>query len=147
MPRRAGPRRTAADAHGAVNAASPPMTAPPHPPRRILFIEDNDDLRGAYERFFAGRHAIAFAASGADALTEFDAFHPDVVVLDLQLPDTDGFEVLRTIRDRNARVPVIITTAFASMEPIAELMGIDLSGYLIKPYSLHDLAERIDAVG
>ena len=115
------------------------------PRRRILFVEDGPELRSAYDRFFAGRYTMAFAASGAEAMPQLEAFAPDVVVLDLQLPDTDGIEILREIRACRPVLPVIITTAYASMQPVVDVMGMGHSGFLLKPYSLTELAERIDA--
>jgi CheY-like chemotaxis protein len=113
--------------------------------KRVLFVEDEPELCSAYERYFRGRWETAFAMTGAEALPRLEAFAPDVVVLDMRLPDTDGIEVLREIRRRRPSLPVIITTAYASMEPLVDVMGMGHSGYLLKPYSLTDLAEKIDA--
>jgi DNA-binding response OmpR family regulator len=88
---------------------------------------------------------MAFAGSGAEALSRFGVFGPDVVVLDMQLPDTDGIDVLRQLRTNQPELPAIITTAYSSMEPLVEILGMGHSGYLVKPFELNELAERIDA--
>ncbi len=75
------------------------------------------------------------------------SFEPDVIVLDMRLPDTDGIDLLRLIRADHPDTPVVITTAYTSIEPLVEVLGMGHSGYLIKPYTLDDLAERIDAAG
>ncbi len=63
----------------------------------------------------------------------------------MQLPDTDGIDVLRQLRTNQPELPAIITTAYSSMEPLVEILGMGHSGYLVKPFELNELAERIDA--
>jgi DNA-binding response OmpR family regulator len=115
------------------------------PKRRVLFVEDEPALRKSYERFFAGRYALAFAGTGADGLRRLEAFTPDVLVLDLRLPDTDGIALLQTIRRSHPTLPVVVTTAYVSMEPLISVLKLEHSAYLVKPYDLNDLAARIDA--
>lgn len=115
--------------------------------RRVLFIEDERELRDAYRRYFEGRYEMAFAGTGAEAMFQLEHFRPDVIVLDMRLPDTDGIDLLHRIRDGLPDVPVVVTTAYVSMEPMMEVLGLDHSGYLLKPYRLDELAERIDAAG
>jgi DNA-binding response OmpR family regulator len=115
------------------------------PKRRVLFVEDEPALRKSYERFFAGRYELAFAGTGADGLRRLEAFTPDVLVLDLRLPDTDGIALLQTIRRSHPTLPVVVTTAYVSMEPLISVLKLEHSAYLVKPYDLNDLAARIDA--
>lgn len=119
------------------------MTSSPR--RRILFVEDEEGLRRAYERYFRSRHDIHFAATGAEARSALAAKVPDVLVLDLRLPDVDGLELLREIRTAHAELPVIVTTAYSSMQPLIEVLGMGHSGFLEKPFDLKTLSERIDA--
>jgi DNA-binding response OmpR family regulator len=115
--------------------------------RRVLFIEDEADLRSAYGRYFESRYEMAFAGTGAEALPQLSSFHPDIIVLDMRLPDTDGIDLLRQIRKLHPDLPVVITTAYTSVEPLVEVLGMGHSGYLVKPYGLDELGERIDAAG
>ncbi len=115
--------------------------------RRVLFIEDEADLRSAYQRAYQTRYEMAFAGTGAEALPQLATFEPDVIVLDMRLPDTDGIDLLRLIRADHPDTPVVITTAYTSIEPLVDVLGMGHSGYLVKPYTLDDLAERIDAAG
>jgi DNA-binding response OmpR family regulator len=117
------------------------------PQRRVLFVEDEPALRTSYERFFTGRYALAFAGTGAEGLAQLEGFHPDVLVLDLRLPDTDGIALLQTIRRSHPKLPVVVTTAYVSMEPLMSVLDLEHSAYLVKPYDLNDLAARIDAAG
>lgn len=122
------------------------MTEQPTP-RRVLFIEDEPALRISYERYFRPRYAMTFASSGAEALARFAGEPPDVVVLDMRLPDTDGVELLRKIRETHPDVPVIITTAYVSVEPQLRVLDLSHSAYLIKPFDLDELGAAIDRAG
>lgn len=117
------------------------------PRRRVLFIEDERSLRTSYSRYFAARYEMAFAESGQEALERLDTFHPDVIVLDLRLPDTDGIDLFQVIRRRLPGVPVVVTTAYHSMEPLMQVLNLGHSGYLVKPFELAELATLIDATG
>ncbi|PYO61046.1 MAG: hypothetical protein DMD70_07500 [Gemmatimonadetes bacterium] len=117
------------------------------PRRKVLFVEDESTLRRTYRRFFAERYHLAFAASGSEARRQMDEFHPEVLVLDLRLPDTDGITLLQEIRQSQPSLPVIVTTSYVSMEPLINVLDLGHSGYLVKPFDLEDLAARIDALG
>jgi len=117
------------------------------PRRKVLFVEDESALRRTYKRFFAERYDLAFAASGTEARRQMDQFHPEVLVLDLRLPDTDGITLLQEIRQSQPSLPVIVTTSYVSMEPLINVLDLGHSGYLVKPFDLEDLAARIDALG
>jgi DNA-binding response OmpR family regulator len=122
------------------------MTAPATGARRrVLFVEDEVALHGAYRRYFRERYDMAFAATGAEALATFAAFDPQVVVIDLHLPDTDGIDVVRQLRQAAPGLAVVITSGYASMLPIVEMLGMAHSGYLVKPFDLETLRACIDA--
>ncbi len=112
--------------------------------RRVLFVEDDEPLRRAYERWFARRYDMAFAGTGAQGMELFRSFDPEVLVLDMQLPDTDGLALLKQMRSARADLRVIVTTAYASMGPLIEVLGTNHSGFLVKPFELEELGRRID---
>jgi len=114
--------------------------------RKVLFVEDEAPIRANYERYFAAHYQMAFAASGTEALRRLESFEPDVLVLDMRLPDTDGVALLQEIRASHPSLPVIVTTAYVSMEPLMTMLDLGHSGYLVKPFNMDDLAARIDAV-
>src|SRR6266550_1667342 len=109
------------------------------PRRKVLFVEDESTLRRTYKRFFAERYHLAFAASGTEARRQMDEFRPEVLVLDLRLPDTDGITLLQEIRQSQPSLPVIVTTSYVSMEPLINVLDLGHSGYLVKPFDLEDL--------
>lgn len=115
--------------------------------RRVLFVEDEPSLCLSYGRFFADHYTMSFASSGAEALEALSRFVPDIIVLDLRLPDTDGVELMQKIRNRLPDVPVVITSAYVSMEPLMSVLNLGHSGYLVKPFELTALRQLIDAAG
>ena len=117
----------------------------PAPRRKVLFVEDESSLRTSYQRFFSSRYDLVFATTGAEAITKLREEKPDIMVLDMRLPDTNGVEVLRQVREKDEHLPVIITTSYLSVEPQLRMLGLTYTGYLLKPFRLHELDVRIDA--
>ncbi|MEU7786784.1 response regulator transcription factor [Amycolatopsis sp. NPDC049159] len=114
---------------------------------RLLVVDDEPhiaDLVATVARY-EGWQAVT-AGSGKAALTEAAAFAPDIVVLDLMLPDLDGFTVLDRLRQNGNAVPVVFLTAKdATADRIA---GLTRGGddYLVKPFSVEELMARLRAV-
>ena len=90
--------------------------------------------------------AAETAASGKEALEEFDRFRPHVLVLDVMLPDLDGFEVARRLAGRRSEVPIIFLTARDTTED--KVRGLTLGGddYMTKPFSVEELIARIRVI-
>jgi two-component system, OmpR family, response regulator len=114
---------------------------------RLLVVEDDPnivELLSASLRF-AG-FDVAAATNGAEALASARQLPPDLVVLDVMLPDLDGFEVIRRMRDGGVRTPVVFLTARDATED--KIRGLTLGGddYVTKPFSLEELTARIRAV-
>jgi two-component system KDP operon response regulator KdpE len=85
---------------------------------------------------------VAVATSGQDALAQFDLFHPDVVLLDLGLPDMEGFEVIRALRERTGTPIVVLSVRGAERDKVRALdLGAD--DYLTKPFGVEELLARI----
>ena len=114
---------------------------------RILLVDDEQPIqtllsfplqRDGYE--------VVQAADGPEALERFDEQVFDLVVLDVMLPDLDGFEVIRLLREGGARIPVVFLTARDSTDD--KIRGLTLGGddYVTKPFSLDEVLARIRAV-
>jgi two-component system phosphate regulon response regulator PhoB len=116
---------------------------------RILVVEDEPDILELirYNLTKAG-HVVVCAASGTDALRRIHAQPPDLVVLDLMLPDMDGFEVCRALRQdaRTAKLPVVMLTARDEEADIVTGLELGADDYLTKPFSPRVLLARIKAV-
>ena len=113
--------------------------------RCVLIVEDEPALRQSYQRAFEPKYDLLFASTGAEAMELLVERAPDVAVLDMRLPDTDGIELLRRIRQSKPTLPVIITTAYMSIEPQLKVLDLSYSGYIVKPFRLDELGARIDA--
>jgi two-component system, OmpR family, KDP operon response regulator KdpE len=112
----------------------------------VLLIEDDPPIRGALIRGLTERgHAVASAATGMAGLERAVADQPDVVVLDLGLPDVDGRTVLRMLRGAS-RVPVVVATARDDEAEIVALLDAGADDYVVKPFSTAQLDARIRAV-
>ena len=112
----------------------------------MLVIEDDQRIREALASGLAGSgHAVRTEATGAAALTAAIEWRPEVIVLDLGLPDLDGADVLRMLRGVS-EVPVIVATARDDEAEIVRLLDHGADDYVVKPYSAAQLEARIRAV-
>ncbi|MBX7161794.1 MAG: response regulator transcription factor [Acidimicrobiia bacterium] len=113
----------------------------------VLLVDDEDHLRSMLEAALAyhGFDVHAFA-NGREALASVDTVMPDLMVLDVMMPDLDGFEVCRRLRNEGVKVPVVFLTARDGTDDV--IRGLTLGGddYLVKPFSLEELVARINAV-
>ena len=117
------------------------------PRPRVLVVDDEPKIHDLvatalrYEGF-----DVEIAATGREALSAVDSFRPELVVLDVMLPDLDGFEVCRRLRTEGKRVPVLFLTAKDATDD--KVRGLTLGGddYLVKPFSLEELVARVNAV-
>ncbi|WP_204042212.1 response regulator transcription factor [Acrocarpospora phusangensis] len=114
---------------------------------RILVVEDEPNIRDIVDVAlrFHGFHVTA-VANGRDALREFAARRPDLVVLDVMLPDIDGFEVCRRIRYEGVQTPVIFLTARDAVSDTVRGLTMGADDYVTKPFSVEALIARIRAV-
>ena len=114
----------------------------------ILVIEDDRSIRGGLvDTLRAKGYAVEAAERGAEGLSLFREQRPDLVILDLMLPDVEGFEVCRQLKAPGAPdVPVIILTARGA--ELDRVRGLELGAddYVTKPFSLMELLARIAAV-
>lgn len=117
------------------------------PRARVLVVDDEESLVDmlATALRFTG-YDVASAGSGFDALRAVKESRPDLIVLDVNMPDLDGFEVCRRIRRDGIDSPVIFLTARDGPEDLR--MGFSHGGddYLTKPFSLEELSLRIEAI-
>jgi two-component system, OmpR family, response regulator RegX3 len=111
---------------------------------RILVVEDEDAIADPLvDGLRREGYDVERAATGADALA--DSHRPDLVLLDLRLPDIDGLDVCRTLRERST-VPIIVVTARG--EESDRVVGLELGAddYVVKPFGVRELIARIRAV-
>ncbi|MFG1948879.1 response regulator transcription factor [Nonomuraea sp. NPDC048826] len=114
---------------------------------RLLIVEDDPNILEllAASLRFAG-FDVSTAKSGADAVAAVHRQRPDLVVLDVMLPDLDGFEIVRRMRSGGMHTPVVFLTAKDETED--KIRGLTIGGddYVTKPFSLEEVVARIHAV-
>jgi two-component system, OmpR family, response regulator len=114
---------------------------------KVLVVDDEPNIRELVEVAlkFHGC-AVSVCATGKEALHQAEAYEPDLMVLDVMLPDMDGFEVCRTLRTGGNEVPVIFLTARDTTTDT--IRGLTLGGddYVTKPFSVEALVARVRAV-
>jgi len=113
---------------------------------RILIVEDEPRLASFLEKGLkANGFAISVAADGASALTAASDEHFDLVILDLGLPDFDGLDVLRRLREKGERLPVIILTARDDVTDKVGGLDRGADDYVTKPFRFEELLARVRA--
>jgi two-component system OmpR family response regulator len=115
--------------------------------QHLLVVDDEENLRSMLAA--ALRHhgfEVTTAENGREALALIPEIHPDLVLLDVMMPDLDGFEVCRRLRSDGDRTPVLFLTARDATDD--KVRGLTLGGddYLQKPFSLDELVARANAV-
>jgi two-component system OmpR family response regulator len=114
---------------------------------RLLLVDDEDNLRSMLQA--ALRHNgfdVVSVATGRAALDAVDEHDPDLVVLDVMLPDLDGFDVCRRLRADGHTTPVLFLTARDGTEDTVRGLTLGGDDYLVKPFSLDELVARAHAV-
>jgi len=116
--------------------------------RRLVLIADDDEdilalVRATIER---SGHEVMAVGDGAAALSAMAERRPDLAVLDIAMPELDGLEVLRRLRedDETRDLPVILLTAQAQAADVERGFATGASAYVRKPFSPRDLATRVD---
>lgn len=123
------------------------MTQPSTPKKRLLLVDDNPRNLTLLElRLQSLGHELLFADGGAAAIALYDKQRPDLVLLDLMMPDIDGLAVLKHIRERDAHVPVILVTAHS--ERSFRLQGLQAGAdeFLEKPIDAPILLARVNTL-
>src|SRR5688572_32324183 len=116
-------------------------------PARVLVVDDEENITFLLDS--ALRHFgfdVRVASSGRDGLKGVDEFGPDVVLLDVMLPDLDGFDILKRLRSDGHQVPVLFLTARDAVDD--KVRGLTLGGddYVTKPFSLEEVVARLQVI-
>lgn len=114
--------------------------------KTILAVDDENDVLLILKSSLQSEgFNVLTAASGPEALTAMETTTPDLVVLDLMMPEMTGFEVLSRMREKPqlSAVPVIILTGASDKEKIREAINVGVSYYIVKPFEFHDLVSKV----
>src|SRR5271165_2098452 len=112
----------------------------------VLVIEDEADIRQLLRTLLEREgYSVAEALEGRDGVRQFHQSHPDIVILDVGLPDLDGWQVLERIRDMSD-VPVLMLTALGTERDKVRGLNAGADDYLTKPFSRVELLARLQAI-
>jgi PAS domain S-box-containing protein len=108
---------------------------------KVLVVDDEMGPRESLRMILKPRYEIATADSGEAALKTLNTFHPDLIFMDIKMPQMDGIELLRRIKSVDPSIEVVMITAYASLETVKNALTHGAFEYLIKPFSRQDLEE------
>ncbi len=116
-------------------------------PARVLVVEDDQDIAQVLQRSLRLEgYEVKVAGDGVDALDQFHAFLPDLLVLDLGLPRLDGIEVAKRLRTDGEDVPILMLTARDALESRVEGLDTGADDDLVKPFERQELLARLRAL-
>ena len=115
--------------------------------RRILVVDDEDALRTVLSAELNSEgYDVGTAADGMEAVAELQKNKFDLVLLDIKMPNMNGFEVLKVIKEKHQGTKVIMLTGFADLKNAIESKKLGAEDFVSKPYDLVDLLTTIDRV-
>ena len=112
-------------------------------PKTILIIDDEKTIRWSLSEALRDQYEILDAETAAQGLRLFKERSPDLILLDMKLPDGDGLEILKTLKADDPSLPVIMMTAYGEVETAVEAMKAGAYDFILKPYSLDKLRVTI----
>jgi DNA-binding response OmpR family regulator len=116
-------------------------------PARVLIVEDDDDIAQVLQRSLRLEgYDVRVAGDGVQALDDYHAYLPDLMILDLGLPRLDGIEVAKKLRDDGQDVPILMLTARDALESRVEGLDTGADDYLVKPFERQELLARLRAL-
>ena len=115
------------------------------PGKKILVVDDEPEVRQLMEHFLTERgYEVRLAENGQLALAALETFTPDVVLLDMHMPEMDGLETLKRLAVRSPSLPVIMITVNEDIETTARLLQLGAADYVPKPFNLEYLEQAIN---
>ena len=117
--------------------------------KKMLLIEDNSDIReNISELLERAGYEVVCVQDGQEGLSAVTRNLPDVVLCDIMMPHTDGYEVLRRLKEQptTVHIPFIFVTASVEKSEIADAMKMGADGYICKPFDIEDLTVAINKV-
>jgi len=119
-----------------------------NPIKRILCVDDEEDILAVVKLALetVGGFETRQCDSGADALAEAGSFHPDIILLDVMMPQMDGLATLKALRQdpATARIPVIFMTAKVQASEVKQYLDLGAAGVVAKPFDPMELSRQVE---
>lgn len=111
---------------------------------KVLIVEDEIDLANLIkssikELFFK----VVIAKDGLEAIKKFDSFKPDIIISDIMMPNLNGLEMSKKIKERYSETPIVILSAHSHKEMLLEAIDLGISKYFIKPFDIEEFIEYL----
>lgn len=116
---------------------------------KVLLVEDDESLRILYSRSLRlKKYDVETAVNGADALVKVGIYMPDVIVLDIMMPELSGIEVLEVLKSdpEYKKIPILMLTTASEINTIKECLEKGATGYIIKGGSPDEIAKKINNI-
>lgn len=112
---------------------------------RLMIVDDSNIIRNRIQRIYNANDftLVATASNGAEALEKFEIFRPDVVTMDLTMPQMDGLECIEKLVARDSNVRILVVSALSDKLTGIKALELGASGFLCKPFSEEELAEAL----
>lgn len=111
----------------------------------LLYVEDDKELREQFVRILRPKFKEIFEASdGLEALEQYQQHKPDMMLVDINLPEIDGLEVIERVREQDKETPIVILSAYSDQNKLLRAIKLGLSEYLIKPVPHKKLLALLD---
>jgi len=112
--------------------------------KKILVVDDELSIRRSLYNTFKNSYQVETASSGLEAIKKVESDHFDLVLLDQKMPDLDGLQVLKEIKQIDGRVIIIMITAYGSVESSVKAMKLGAYDYILKPYELDEITMVVE---
>jgi DNA-binding response OmpR family regulator len=113
---------------------------------RVLIVDDSPTARSIIIRILQGRYVLETAGDGMKALEAVAENPPDLIILDLLMPGVDGIGVLRTLKERHSKVPVLVVSADIQESTRARVLDLGARLFINKPVAKDALVEAVEAI-
>lgn len=113
--------------------------------KKLLIVDDSKIIRSKIARSLGeyGMELVGFASNGKDAVARFQACHPDVVTMDITMPEMDGIECIHELRALDAKVRILVVSALADKATAIQALKEGAQGFLCKPFTEDELTEAM----
>lgn len=114
--------------------------------RKIMIVEDRESITTVMVEMLnvSGYEVVATAKNGSEALDKYSSHNPDLVLLDLVLPDISGLEVARRILEMDHNARILVVTALSDEGMVKECVDTGCRGFLLKPYRMVEMIREIE---
>ncbi|MHB9130158.1 MAG: HD domain-containing phosphohydrolase [Armatimonadota bacterium] len=107
--------------------------------QKVLVVDDERGVRESIRMLLKDQFDVTLAVNGRDAITKLAEVNPDIVLLDLRMPDMSGIEVLQNVKAKDPHIEVILVTAYATVDTARKALRLGAFDYITKPFNPHEL--------